>query len=92
MPIKNQLMNLMGKTEQPVKVVPAPAVAPSKPAPAPKPSAPSAPVPKLEPSEVKQVAEASLSPQLLRKLLSDEKLSTDEQKQVAAVCRQAGFL
>ena len=84
MPIKNQLMNMASKRkeqppkEQPVKAVPAPA----------KPVAPS----KLETSEVKQAAEASLSPQLLRKLLSDEKLTTDEQKAVAAVCKAVGFL
>lgn len=42
--------------------------------------------------DVRQIAELSLSRALMRKLLSGEKLSTDDQKAVAAVCRQVGFL
>lgn len=42
--------------------------------------------------DAKAFAEASLSPALLRKLLSGEKLSTDDQKAVAAVCRVVGYL
>ena len=42
--------------------------------------------------DARAFAEASLSPALLRKLLSGEKLSTDEQKAVAAVCKQVGYL
>lgn len=42
--------------------------------------------------DARAIAEASLSPAVMRKLLSGEKLSTDEQKQVAVVCKQVGFL
>lgn len=82
MPIKNQLLSLMGKTEQPVKAAPAPAAKP----------APNRSAPTLNQTEIQQIAEASLSPQLLRKLLSDEKLSIDDQKAVTAVCKQVGLL
>ena len=42
--------------------------------------------------DARVIAEASLSPALVRKPLSGEKLSTNEQKAVAAVCKQVGFL
>ena len=49
--------------------------------------------PQVKPSpDVKSVAEAALSPSLMRKLLDGVKLTTDEQKQVALVCKQVGFL
>ena len=43
-------------------------------------------------ASVKSLAEASLSKLLMRKLIDGVKLTKDEQKQVALVCRQAGFL
>lgn len=42
--------------------------------------------------DVRQIAEQSLSPALLKRLLSGEKLTTEDQKQVAAVCKVAGYL
>lgn len=42
--------------------------------------------------DARAVAEASLSPALLRKLLSGIKLTGDDQKAVAAVCKQIGYL
>lgn len=94
MPIKNQLMSMASKRkEQPVKAAPAPA--PSKPAskPAPAPAIPAAkPTLTLNQTEIQQVVEATLSKPLLKKLIAGVKLSTDEQRQVALVCRQVGFL
>ena len=42
--------------------------------------------------DVKVVAEQSLSKALMKKLLDGSKLTSAEQKQVALVCKQVGFL
>lgn len=43
-------------------------------------------------ASVKSLAEASLSKALMKKLLDGSKLTSEEQKQVALVCKQVGFL
>ena len=42
--------------------------------------------------DARQVAEHSLSKTLMKKLIEGVKLTTDEQRQIAMICRQAGLL
>lgn len=50
------------------------------------------PASKPQNENVLEVAKAYLSGALLKKLKNNEKLTTEEQKQVALVCKEVGFL